>query len=157
MANEKSITKILEPGEHVLFSSLLYKFNEVNKRQERTLLITTHNLYNLSKLTVKRKIPIKRVYGITIGLIGTEFVVHVPEEYDYRYSSSERRDYAVLSIIKAYCQQHKGAALPVFYKDELTLTAYTTTKVDKKKGVNRLPTTGSELMNEDLFRKRLDS
>jgi serum/glucocorticoid-regulated kinase 2 len=53
---------------------------------------------------VKRKIPIKRVYGITIGLIGTEFVVHVPEEYDYRYSSSERRDYAVLSIIKAYCQ-----------------------------------------------------
>ncbi|CAK87907.1 unnamed protein product (macronuclear) [Paramecium tetraurelia] len=157
LANEKSITKILETGEQVLFSSLLYKFNEVNKRQERTILITTHNLYNLSKLTVKRKIPIKRVYGITVGLIGTEFVVHVPEEYDYRYSSSERRDYAVLCIIKAYCQQNKGAALPIFYKDELTLTAYTTTKVDKKKGINRLPTTGSELMNEDQFRKRLDS
>lgn len=89
--------------------------------------------------------------------MGSEFVVHVPEEYDYRYSTSDYRDQAVLSIIKAYCTQNKGVSIPVFYKDEVTLTAYTTTKIDKKKGINRLPTTGSELMNEDQFRKKLDS
>jgi serum/glucocorticoid-regulated kinase 2 len=61
LGSEKSITKILENGEQILFSSHVYKFNEVNKRQERTLLITTHYLYNLSKLSVKRKIPLKKV------------------------------------------------------------------------------------------------
>lgn len=45
----------------------------------------------------------------------------------------------------------------MFYKDEVTLTAYTTTKIDKKKGINRLPTTGSELMNEASFNARMDS
>lgn len=104
---------------------MVFKFNEVNKRQERTLLITTLNIFNLSSKTVKRKIPIKKVYGITVGVIGTEFVVHVPEEYDYRYSSPERRDQAVLCILQAL----KGATLPIFFKDEIALTAFTTTKV----------------------------
>jgi serum/glucocorticoid-regulated kinase 2 len=79
----------------------------------------------LSSKSVKRKIPIKKVFGITIGVIGTEFVVHVPEEYDYRYSSPERRDQAVLSILYAL----KGSTLPIFFKDEIALTAFTTTKV----------------------------
>ena len=101
LAAEKTIQKQLEVGETVLFSSIVFKFNEVNKRQERTLLITNFNVFNLSSKTVKRKIPIKKIYGITIGVIGTEFVLHVPEEYDYRYSSPERRDQAVLSILQA--------------------------------------------------------
>ena len=55
-------------------------------------MITNLNIYNLSKQTIKRKIPIKKVFGLTIGTIGSEFVIHVPDEYDYRYSSYERRD-----------------------------------------------------------------
>jgi serum/glucocorticoid-regulated kinase 2 len=74
---------------------------------------------------VKRKISIKKIYAITISVPGSEFVVHVPEEYDYRYSSTERRDPAVLSILRAF----KGAPIPLFLKDDLNLTAFTTTKV----------------------------
>ena len=112
-------------------------------------MITTLHIYNLSKLTVKRKIHIKRVYGITIGTIGTEFVIHVPEEYDYRYSSSERRDQAIICLLKAFALYNKGGSLPIFYRDEIALTQYTTTKIDKKKGVNRLPNQGAEMTNED--------
>ena len=101
---------------------------------------------------MKRKIPIKKVFGITIGTIGSEFIMHVPEEYDYRYSSPERRDQAVLSILMAL----KGASLPIFFKDEIALTAFCTTKIDKKNKLSRLPNSGSESMNADQFRKRMN-
>lgn len=39
---------------------------------------------------MKRKIDLKKLKGITVGTLGSEFVLHVPEEYDYRYSSPER-------------------------------------------------------------------
>lgn len=67
LSSEKAIIKILESGEQIYFSAHVFKFNEVNKRQERTLLITSFYIYNLSKLSVKRKIPIKKVFGITIS------------------------------------------------------------------------------------------
>lgn len=88
-------------------------------------MITNMNTYNLKKQSFKRKIPIKKVFGITIGMIGTEFTIHVPDEYDYRYSSPDRRDYAILSILKAL----KGAPLLIFFKEEVNLTNWTTTKV----------------------------
>jgi hypothetical protein len=31
-------------------------------------------------------IPIEKVEGITLSTAGYEFVIHVPTEYDYRYS-----------------------------------------------------------------------
>ena len=39
---------------------------------------------------MKRKIDLKKIKGVTIGTLGSEFVIHVPEEYDYRYSSTDR-------------------------------------------------------------------
>jgi hypothetical protein len=39
--------------------------------------------------SIKRKISIIMIYGITYGNIGNEFVIHVPMEYDYRFQSSE--------------------------------------------------------------------
>jgi len=41
-------------------------------------------------IAVKRKIPLSRIKAITISSVGTEFVLHVPEEYDYRYSSYDK-------------------------------------------------------------------
>ncbi len=83
-------------------STQIFKFNDYKKRQERSILITTKSLFNLkgtcnyykdsfnSLLAIKRKIPLSRIKAITISSVGTEFVLHVPEEYDYRYSSYDK-------------------------------------------------------------------
>lgn len=39
---------------------------------------------------IRRKIPIEKVSAISISKISSEFVIHVPSEYDYRYSSAEK-------------------------------------------------------------------
>jgi len=56
------------------------------------MLITNKAIYNLKGNSMKRKIDLKKLKGITVGTLGSEFVLHVPEEYDYRYSSPERRN-----------------------------------------------------------------
>jgi len=35
---------------------------------------------------VKRRVPIEYIEAITFSLKSSEFVIHIPKEYDYRYS-----------------------------------------------------------------------
>ena len=67
--------------------------------QERNLLITDQKLYNFKKRSktfaslpctaLKRAILLSKISGVTKSLFegSKEFVIHVPSEYDYRFSS----------------------------------------------------------------------
>ncbi|CAD8099174.1 unnamed protein product [Paramecium sonneborni] len=148
---DSRILSILESGESILLSTCLWKFSHINKQQERILLITNKNIYNItpqstlvnffskvvSSVRVKRKIGIQYVSGITISKCGFEFVIHVPDEYDYRYSSLDFREKILSTLADAYSKLLKKN-LPIFQTDDLTLIPYTTTKVDAKKGICRL-------------------
>ena len=64
--------------------------------------LTDKALYNIAEETffdialsflsltpiMRRKIFLNKINSITISKHGTEFVIHVPEEYDYRFSST---------------------------------------------------------------------
>ena len=68
-----------------MLSAKLVKINHVNKKQERILLLTDRNLYNLLPndtflgffSRIKRKIPYENVVSMTVSRFGSEFVVHV--------------------------------------------------------------------------------
>jgi serum/glucocorticoid-regulated kinase 2 len=96
-------------------SSALFKFNDYKKKQERNILITTMAVYNLKGTTIKRRIDIDKIKAVTVSKIGTEFIIHVPEEYDYRYASSDRRDQIIFSILRA-CRESCGTKLPIYYR-----------------------------------------
>lgn len=84
--------------EKVLLSSHVFKYNHRGKKQQRILIITSKHIFNvkppslINKImkSVKRKISLVKVTGVTVSRMGFEFVIHVPEEYDYRYSSAEK-------------------------------------------------------------------
>lgn len=65
-------------------------------------MVTNTHVYNLSKTSLKRKINIAKIAGITYSQSSDEFVLHVPEEYDYRYSSDNRRDIIIYLILESY-------------------------------------------------------
>ena len=123
--NEK-IIKMLKPDEKLVLSCLLYKINRVEKRQKRTFILSTQAIYNLDNLDMKRRIPLDLIKGMTKSQTGSEFVLHIPDEYDYRFSSIENRE----KIVSAFTK-HLKKRLKVFYKDEITLEKYTTTRIDK--------------------------
>ena len=84
--------------EKVIYSAKLIKINRKGKEQDRVLLITDKAIYNLipsdfSKC--KRRIDIESIESITISTISEEFVIHIPDEYDYRFkllSKSKKKD-----------------------------------------------------------------
>ena len=67
-------------------------------------MITSKAIYNLSKTSkhiklkfgfnyikaIKRKIPFIKISCVTVSKMSSEFVLHCPEEYDYRYSSADK-------------------------------------------------------------------
>lgn len=67
----------------------------------------------------------------------TEFTVHVPKEYDYRFVS-EKRDEIMNVIKQAYIKLY-NKNLPVYGVTTKDLKDFTTTEKDMKKQVNRFP------------------
>ena len=74
-----------------------------------------------------------KIEALTISTLGTEFVVHVPDEYDYRYASTDkflydknlyiififlkkkRRDKIISNIVKAF-NLHCNKKMPCYFK-----------------------------------------
>ena len=77
--------------EQIFMSCQILKFNDYKKKQERNLLITTKAVYNLKGIDIKRKISLEKIKAVSVSSMGTEFVLHIPSEYDYRYASSDLR------------------------------------------------------------------
>ena len=90
-------------------STIVSKFNDKNKKQERVILITTKHLFNiklagplnnllvkiLNSAIIRRKIEIRKISAVTVSRIGFEFVIHVADEYDYRFLSLEKLHFSI--------------------------------------------------------------
>lgn len=88
---------------------------------------------------LKRAIPISSIGGVSKSLSkkSHEFVIHVPEQYDYRYQS-DHRDEIIQSLKMAFISAMKSN-LPIYGIDSKDLKNFTTTEKDKIKGKSRIP------------------
>lgn len=72
-----------------------------------------------------------------------------------RYASSDRRDEIICCILRA-TRESCGHKLPLYYRDELNLVYYATTKDEKKKEGSK-DMKGEFIMHDDVsFRQYLD-
>ncbi|KRX10725.1 Protein kinase-like domain [Pseudocohnilembus persalinus] len=154
-AQEKSILKVLEKGEQILLTCMIAKFNRKNKKQDRNFMITNQNIFNLSKTSVKRRISVSKIAAISVSVTTSEFVLHVPEEYDYRYNSNDKRDEIISTLIEVYNQINKRP-MRYFELNAINLEQYTTTKEDKKKKIDRTPTENGRDLTGEQFRSMLN-
>lgn len=58
-------------------------------------MVTNQSIYNIDNKKITRKTLMCKISGICISSSGSEFVILVPDEYDYRYASYDRRDYII--------------------------------------------------------------
>jgi len=167
--DDKTIARALGPNEQILMSCLLYKYNKRLKRQERSLLITSRAIYNVNKqdffaniisvfnssYAIRRRIDVTKLMGITVSEMSSEFVLHVRDEYDYRYSSPDNRDKILTTICKAYYMNITNKPLIFFFKDDINLIQYTTTEDDKKVGILKMPKDDATQMDEDALQQKI--
>lgn len=122
---------------------MVIKVNHVDKKQERIILVTNKNVYNIlpqdgfqnflssfmSNTRIKRKIPYANISGVTLSRHGPEFVLHVQNEHDYRFSSTNLKVKIVQAICEGYCSLIKKK-MALYYNDDKTLETFTTTIKD---------------------------
>jgi len=102
---DKDCIKMLESqsslSETVVYSNNVKKINKRGIEQERIILITDRAVYNLMPKNpgkCKRRIPIEDIGALTLATLSDEFVLHVPNEYDYRFKSLEKE--TIAKVIK---------------------------------------------------------
>lgn len=98
-----------------MFSDKVGKINMNDWKQTRSLIITEEAIYNFNDKTIKRRIPIMSLRGLSKNLIEDkkkrEFTLHVNGDYDYRFVS-EKRD-LILKLICFLFANKKMNNLPV--------------------------------------------
>uniref|UniRef100_A0A6A7G348 non-specific serine/threonine protein kinase n=1 Tax=Hirondellea gigas TaxID=1518452 RepID=A0A6A7G348_9CRUS len=115
--------------EVVYFSDLLLKINRKDKEQSRVIMVTDKAIYNLMPNDYgkcKRRIKLEHVASVTVSQISDEFVVHVPEEYDYRYKSDKK--VKIANLISQLYKQKTNKRLKTTYKSDDILKGIATTK-----------------------------
>jgi len=90
-----------EASEVVIYSNFVIKINKRGKEQRRALLLTDKGIYNLMPKaygTCKRRIALDSIMGITNSTTSEEFVVHIPNEYDYRFKMVSSCSLSILFV-----------------------------------------------------------
>jgi len=99
--------------------------------------------------TVRRRIDITKLTGITISNQGYEFVLHVNSEDDYRLYSAKRTQ-IIQAICQVYTKELGNRSLLVEFANEKNLSKYRTKGKD-------LALKKANLFEEKALRKRLQS
>lgn len=135
--------------ESILLARKIIKINKKNKGQERCIVLTHTNLYNIEKTTIKRTIRMPCIEAVSISLTSNEIVLHVPSEYDYRYECGYRDElvHALLHAREVHIKLKEE--LMVFLLPERELDAVTTTEDDFRKERRRSPSIQPKMVRLD--------
>ena len=118
--------------EEIQFSDKIYKINKYNWKQERIIIITDKAIYNLKKDTLKRRIDLKALIGITISKNSEEFVLHCSHiDYDYHYTSPRIK--TIIEIISKNYEALFDEELKLYELTDKNLNEYVTLKSEKEK------------------------
>jgi len=137
-------------GEKIVFSCVVIKINRWGMKQERTLLLTNQNLYNIKKDQVQRRISVDSIKAVTKSTKqdNTQFIVHVKNEYDYQFESDFRKE--IFDAFKWVYFIKNQQNLPVYGVPD-KLKDYATSKKDISNGMEVNPKEEFRLHKEDIY------
>ena len=118
-------------NEKIIFSDVVKKINRKGSTQKRILMITTRAIYNLENNKCKRRIEVQDIGKIISSRTSDQFILHIPKEYDYHYSSARSKE--VVTILEKVHHVYVGESLSVETLDDKDLTKFVLTKKDLEK------------------------
>ena len=151
--NVKS-TPHLVNNEKIYFSALLTKYNEFGFRQDRVIVVTINAVYNLKKNAIQRRIPLERLEAISLSTMSSEFVIHVKDEYDYRFLSYDKRDEFIEVVLDVICGERKlSTGFPIYFVPLMNLNEIMTTQTNlKSKNMVRPEKDCLKIMNLEKYK-----
>ena len=134
--------------EPIMYSDHCSKINAYGAKQERDLILSTKHIYNLKQLKIRRKIPITHVAAIIKSSSDNQFVIHIPNDYDFRFEVDSRDEFIKLLQLRFINLQPKDTLKIYIIEDDIAM--YVTSLKDKKYGISNLPPETMRSKNEEL-------
>ena len=151
--NNKKILSIIK-NEKLLFSSEIKKKNKHNYNQTRNLILTNKALYNLDNYTLKRRIDLSKIKGITTAKNLNELVIHgIAQEHDYYYLTKDKN--TIIYLLEKIHEKLTGRELMFAYLEIDNLKNRVTKKDEKKKNPNFCRMDDSELYDINKYIKEI--
>lgn len=125
--------------ERVVLSDLVVKTNRKGKRQTRALVITDQAVYNFkhkSYSSFKRRIPITSLAQVYRNDSSNEFVLHVHDDYDYRFESQRREE--VVAVLASLHDALTGFKLAAVAMDACHIDSVLVTKQQARQRVAKM-------------------
>lgn len=134
--------------EPVMYSNTCFKINAYGAKQDRDLILTTKHIYNLKNLKIRRKIRITDVKAIVKSKTLDQFVLHIPNDYDFRFEL-ENKDEFIKILQLRFANLNPVETLKIYIVSD-NLEKYVTAIKDKKYGISNLPSNSLRSKNEEL-------
>lgn len=112
------------------------------------MVLTTRQIYNLKQYKIRRKLAITDVKAIIKTSFDSQFVLHIPTDYDYRFSSDSRDEFMKILQLR-FANLNPSETLKIYVIDD-EVEKYVTSIKDKKYGISNLPPPGCRSKNEEL-------
>lgn len=127
--------------EQIILTMVIEKINDFTKKQKRNFVLTDSSILNFESTKLKRRIPIAKITSLTLSRSENELVIHVADDYDYRYSPQGKMPMIleVLNPLWTFIKEMK-MRLPIYYADDSEIQNFTTTKDHLKKKISKAPT-----------------
>jgi len=77
---------------------------------------------------VKRKIKIENIAAVSIANLSSEFVLHVPSEYDYRFSHPTLRSILIGNIVTFNLKKTGNKKFKFYFHDVVNLNKVVNTE-----------------------------
>lgn len=147
-------TPHLVNNEKIYFSALLTKYNDFGFRQDRVIVITINAVYNLKKNAIQRRIPLEKLEALSLSTMSSEFLIHVKDEYDYRFLSYDKKDEFIEVMLYVVCGERKIAtALPIYFVPLMNLNEVMTSQSNlKMKHIIRPEKEHMKIMNLEKYK-----
>lgn len=123
---KKMLNKYGSGLESVVFSSKIVKVNRKERQQVRILLITDFAVYNLKPgdySRCKRRIDLDCIEKMVISTVSDEFVIHVPDEYDYKLRSELKHE--ICELLRVLISKRSNRQLHIQFEDTKALSTLT--------------------------------
>lgn len=166
VSKNKRIQGLFSPGEELQFADCLTKINKREQYQERNIVITNKNLYNIKEdnffkklllrkeSLIQRKVPLEKIKAVCYAELGNEFVLDIPDEFDYRITTPLKDNF--LNWLQVGLKNCGVQEIPFYFKDEIELTNYTTHRSEKERGILHPINGESQMMDEHKFKMYLE-
>lgn len=162
LIGSKEYAEVIPKDEALIWAGGVIKINKEGKMQQRNLAITNKSLFNLGpkggfltgmfRKTLKRAMNLEDVKAVTVSEIANSFVIHLPSEYDYSFSTPDKNEIVEYILI---AQEKLGCPpLKLFFTPDVNLDKFVKKEGEKE---DKWPVSKPQEMTLSGFRRLVET